>query len=413
VDTNRDAAVQASPPDHDQVQKLTRPLLEAKATLQTLMARQTEAGSDSADGSSDLLSQAYAKLRESEIRFQAIFEGAGFGVVLMEPTGRIMASNPALQEMLGYSEQELAGLTLFEVTHPDDLATSRQFLQELVTSERVRSCIEQRYIGKDHLMMWGCVSASVVRDAAGQSQFIIGMIENITERKQMEAELAEVRHRLSESQEAQRFELARELHDGPIQDLYSLGFQLKTLSESLQDEASRAHLAAIQEMLQQTTRTLRATCHELRPPTLAPFGLKIAIRSHAEHFQELHPELEMRLDLTSDGQTLPEHMRLALFRIYQQALNNAALHSGAKRVDVHFQLSMDRVVLEIKDDGHGFKRPQRWIELARKGHLGLVGAIERAEMIGGRLEIISAPGEGTTIRVVVPRPDSVSTEGQA
>lgn len=228
--------------------------------------------------------------------------------------------------------------------------------------------------------------------------------QEVRERERMQAELAEAQRRLAESREGERLHLAQELHDGPVQDLYAVSFQLGALAPRLPGEASRQPLAEVQTTLRQVIQTLRAICGELRPPTLAPFGLEVAIRSHAEGFQQAHAELQLHLDLMPDGQTLPERVRLALFRIYQQALNNVAQHARARSVRVRWAFDAQAIVLEIQDDGGGFDVPRRWIELARRGHLGLLGAAERAEAIGGRLEVLSAPGQGTVVRVVAARP---------
>jgi signal transduction histidine kinase len=135
---------------------------------------------------------------------------------------------------------------------------------------------------------------------------------------------------------------------------------------------------------------------------LAPFGLEKAIRSHAEQFAEIHPDITVVLDLMPDRQTLPERMRLALFRIYQMALTNVIRHAQASLVEVTFRFDNDSVLLSIQDDGCGFKLPKRWFEFAHQGHLGLAGAAERAEAMGGSLEVHSKPGEGTLIKVVLP-----------
>jgi PAS domain S-box-containing protein len=229
------------------------------------------------------------------------------------------------------------------------------------------------------------------------------LINDITERKQIEAELTEVRYRLTESREAERLHLAQELHDGPIQDLYSVSYRLNNLWDALPDEISRGQLVAAQATLQRMIQLLRALCGELRPPTLTPFGLEKAIRSHADQFQESHPELEMILELASDGQILGEQIRLALFRVYQEALNNIVRHAQAHHIWIRLMLADEQIILEIQDDGHGFEIPKRRVELARQGHLGLVGATERIEAIGGELSILSTPGNGTTIRATVPR----------
>jgi PAS domain S-box-containing protein len=341
-------------------------------------------------------------LERSEARFRTIFERAAIGISLVDAEGRIITSNPGLQRMLGYTEEELRGMRFTELTYPADVESNASLFQDLMAGELDYYRIEKRYVHKDGHIVWGHLTASAVRDAEGKPQFGIGMVKDITERKRMEAELAELQHRLIESREAERLYLAQELHDGPLQVLIGATYQLGELGDVLPDEQSLGQMVAAQASLQRVIRMLRTAAGQLRPPALAPFGLARAIRSHAEEFRQEHPELDIQLDLTSDNQTLPEQMRLALFRIYQQALQNVVRHARAGRVQIRFELNMGLVILEIQDDGRGFIVPGRWIELARQGHLGLVGMSERAEAIGGRLELRSAPGEGTLIRVVAP-----------
>lgn len=353
--------------------------------------------------------QAEDALRESEARFRAIFEGSAIGVSLTDLEMQVVESNPAFRNMLGYSRKELHKMPFTQFTHPDDVETNVNLYQKLVEGKRDQFQLEKRYLHKDGHTVWGNVTVSLVRGSEDEPRFTIAIIEDITERKQIEAELAEVQRRLIESREAERLHLAQELHDGPLQDLHGTFFRLGELEKILPNEASLGQMAATQATLQQVIQTLRTICGELRPPTLAPFGLEKAIRSHVENFQKLYPDLNIQLDLASDGQTLSEQTRLALFRIYQQALNNVGRHADAKQATIRFKLEPEQVFLEIQDDGCGFKMPRRRVELARQGHLGLIGAAERAEAAGGQLKIISAPGEGTRIQVSVPHLNTSTT----
>jgi PAS domain S-box-containing protein len=346
--------------------------------------------------------QAQKAWEESEQRFRTVFEQGAIGISLVNVEGRVIDSNPALQQMLGYTAEELRGMLYSDFTHPSDVKVSSQLYQGLMAGRHDSHRLEKRYLRKDGRTIWGHLTASVIRNSNGEAQFVIGMIKDITERKQMEAELAEVQHRLIESRETERIYLAQELHDGPLQVLYSVSYHLRDLGDVLPDEVSMGRMVAAQALLQQVIRMLRTITGELRPPALAPFGLEKAIRSHAEGFRDAHPELEVQLDLMPDEQRLPEQTRLALFRIYQQALSNVVRHAQASHVSIRFRLDSDAIILEVEDDGRGFEVPERWIDLAREGHLGLVGTAERAEAIGGSLEIRSAPAEGTLIRVTLP-----------
>lgn len=343
-------------------------------------------------------------LRASEARFRAIFEAAAIGMAGLDLQQRILIFNPRLQEILGYPAGELQGLDLAGLCHPDDRENFRRLYGRLIAANRDYYQAELRFTRRDGGALWGNLTVSLVRNKDGQPLFTIGMLEDITPRKQMEAELAEVQHRLLASREGERVQLAQEIHDVPMQDLYAVLFGLNEFEEAA---AERPELAASLEEtrsgLQQVIQTLRSICGELRPPTLAPFGLAGAILEHIEGFRQKYPGIRVELDIRYDGKSLNEVERLNLFRIYQQALTNVARHSGAKNVAIHLSREAGRVSLEVADDGCGFEVPERWVRLAREGHLGLVGSVERAEMIGGRLEVVSAPGRGTRVRVSIPQ----------
>lgn len=226
--------------------------------------------------------------------------------------------------------------------------------------------------------------------------------EEILERQRIEAELAEVQRRLIDNVEVQRLELAQEIHDGPIQDLYAINMQMDILRTSMVEKEQKELIVAANEKLKQVVHSLRTISGELRPPTLAPFGLEKAIRSHAQQIQAAQPDLEIYLDLTPDKKLIEERIRLALYRIYQSAFANVLRHAQASRVEIRLILNGEKVVLEIQDNGCGFDVPSRWLGFARKGHLGLLGASERAEAVDGKLEITSSPGKGTLVRVTAP-----------
>ena len=165
------------------------------------------------------------------------------------------------------------------------------------------------------------------------------------------------------------------------------------------------------DLVQEVIQKLRIICGDLRPPALAPFGLERAIRSHAEQFAETHPTLAVSLTLTPDGQRLPDAMRLALYRIYQESMNNIVKHAQAQNVHVRLDLDAETVMLEIQHDGRGFVLPERWIELGRQAHYGLLGIAERVDALDGRLDVTSAPEQGTMVRVTAPCPLEAALSG--
>ncbi|MHA2493954.1 MAG: PAS domain S-box protein [Candidatus Hodarchaeales archaeon] len=135
--------------------------------------------------------QTEAALRESEERFRVIFQNAAIGMATGDMMGRVMQSNRALQRLIGYSEDELHGMNFAEFTHPDSVQKEIHLYEELMAGKRDQYQLEKRYIRKDGQLIWVRVTASLVRDEQGNPLFPIGMIEDITIRKQAEAALQE------------------------------------------------------------------------------------------------------------------------------------------------------------------------------------------------------------------------------
>lgn len=213
----------------------------------------------------------------------------------------------------------------------------------------------------------------------------------------------DVKNLLIESRERERLRLAQELHDVPIQDLYGLIYQLDDLRDALKDSQGEKIVDECDQTLHRTVNSLRTICRELRPPSLSPFGLEVAIRDHMEKFVDQNPDINVHLDLMSDKQVLSDSLRLSMFRIYQQAIHNVARHAQAMEVHIRFRWDEEMILLEIEDNGEGFEVPKNWVELVRAEHFGLLGIAERVESIRGKLEILSALGAGTLVRAIVPR----------
>jgi PAS domain S-box-containing protein len=352
-------------------------------------------------------------LRASEARFRTIFEGSAMGIAILDLNGNVLIGNPAMQNILGYSWEEINILTLDKVTHSSDRATHRAMFQELAEGKRELFRHEGRFSKKDGGVIWGNWTVSLVCDSENKPLYAISMIEDITYRKRMQSELLEVQRQLDAGREQERLRLAQELHDDPLQELYGIIYQIEAVNASVESPENQEELHGMRGSVQNVIDKLRAICGELRPPALTPFGLESAIREHADAFQSQHPEIRLHLDLAYDGQYLSEQLRLTLFRVYQQAIANVARHSQAKNATVRFKFDEQHTVLEIEDDGQGFVVPMNWVNFTRKKHLGLAGAAERAELLGGKLEIISAPGKGALVRLVAPRKFSREPDDEA
>ena len=225
----------------------------------------------------------------------------------------------------------------------------------------------------------------------------------------------EIRHHLAEGREAERIRLARDLHDGPVQDLHALRMRLSILARQAAGKGKLSQApttigagddasGTIEEMvgeMQRVIRDLRGISENLRPPSLGPFGLAAALQAFAERYQRTYPSIRVDLDIEQDGQELEQPVRLALFRIAQEAMNNAAKHADPQTVAVMLRLSDDEVVLSVADDGCGYHAPDDFRQLGEGGHYGLLGMSERAESFGAELHIESHPDDDKPTRVEV------------
>ena len=217
-----------------------------------------------------------------------------------------------------------------------------------------------------------------------------------SERKRADA--LEVARRLAEVREAERLRLARELHDGTMQHIYRAGHDLDRLAETAGLEAVSVARAGLDE----AATDLRAVLTDIRPPHVGTLGAGPAIQAAATQFGRTYPDLEVETDLEATGRRWPIPVQHAAVRIAQEALSNAGRHAAARHVVISLTERDGAGVLEVADDGTGFDIHLREVDHVRDGHFGLAGLRERAEALGGHLEIESAPGQGTTIRARLP-----------
>ena len=344
----------------------------------------------------------------SQERFRSIFESTTFGIKVLDLDGNILQTNSSFQRMIGYTESELFGRHFQDFIYPDDINRASKLFHGLKISGIPFFRFEHRARHKDGTIVWVKTIFSVVRSGGGDDgpAFMVGIVENITEQKRIEMEMTELSSRLQSSMELERLRLAQELHDNPMQALYSAIYRIEEL-RAMADPQLKEALEKVNNDVKMVLQGLRATAKELRPPTIFNFGLENAIRSHTDDFEEKHPDIKISLSLAHDRQLLPEKVRLALFRVFQQSLTNVLRHAEATEVKVRFSFDAEEARLEISDNGKGFEVPHNWIEFVRQGHYGLAGASERVSTLGGTLKVESRPGNSTIVRVVIPWKESI------
>lgn len=222
---------------------------------------------------------------------------------------------------------------------------------------------------------------------------------------EFEAELAAARERdemrnkaiadILEAQERERHRISAELHDSLGQTLTSILLGLKVANDATTDPEISDLLATLRTQVADTTKQIQRISRDLRPSTLDDMGLSDSIeRLVAESNRVTDAVITCTIKL--GPARLDPVIETVVYRVAQEALNNALKHAGADRIEISLEAT-DDVVLEVADNGQGFSTEPK----GRKG-LGLTGMRERAALVGGGLEISSPPGTGSTVRLVVP-----------
>lgn len=204
--------------------------------------------------------------------------------------------------------------------------------------------------------------------------------------------------RVVEAQELERGRLARELHDETGQALTSILLGLKGFEEQLEGEDARAAAGALRELVVTTLQDVRRLAVELRPAALDDFGLVAALERLAESFGS-QTGIVVQLESTLEGDRLPTDVETALYRLVQESLTNVVKHARARRVSILLTRRGATVAVVIEDDGRGFDPAA-----VRDDAVGLLGMRERVALLGGRLDLETREGGGTTVAVEVPLP---------
>ena len=336
---------------------------------------------------------------------KAIEESIPAGIFGIDLQGRQIYVNRGFCEMVGWRADELLNFTYPFVFWPRDkidrFAANFNSLTGFILSSEG---IELPFMRRNGEQFWGLVAGTELKDSQGQPIGYLMSVADISAQKRAEDAMRELSSRLVNRQESERKFVAQELHDGIGGKLtaikYSIEkiineFQLKTdpLKTPLQDI-----LSIIQDTIEETQRIYR----NLHPAILDDLGLKAALHSLCREFMEVYDDICIDTHFDVPENRIQDPLKILIYRILQEALNNVAKHSRADRVQVSLRLVENKVDLVVKDNGKGFDLAAEKTPDSQKRGLGLENIKERTIIFGGELEIQTAAGQGTIIRVSWP-----------
>lgn len=349
-------------------------------------------------------------LAESEERFRHMIQDLQVGVILQDEEGKVEMVNHLAAELLGGSEEKLKGKFFLDIipTAVDEQGNpvaphDRPVARVIKTGKPVRGIVLGIFMEHSSEQKWMMVDVNPIFNEEGKLFHIITSLTDITQRKKLENKLRfeEIYHQrllaqaTIDGQEKERREIGKELHD-------NIGQQLTTTKLYL-DLAKSTVNAESQEMVGLALRSVSDVINEIRdisrslmPPTLGDLGLVESISDLIETLARTQT-LEIKLDDSRFNEAkVPDNQKLMLFRIIQEQLNNVVKHARAQQVEITLENNASAIFLKFADDGIGFD-----LARVRKG-LGLANIQNRVELFAGRVEIITAEGQGCIIKVTVP-----------
>jgi len=349
-------------------------------------------------------------LEGADARLAGLLDSAMDAIITVDSEQNILLYNKAAERIFGWPTSEMLGQPLTRLIPQRHRAAHggqvRRFGQTGITSRRMG----------DGTVLYGCrasgeefpLEASISQLDTAQGKLYTVILRDVTERVRAGEELSAFASAAHAIRESEKTRIARELHDELAQSLTAIKMDATWIREAMPREADavRAKLDDMLGLLDTTVAATRRIASDLRPLLLDDLGLVPAIEWLTHNFSQRHG-VPCRLSLDEEVE-LGEPYATAVFRIVQESLVNVAKHAGASRVDVRIERTDAGVILEVADDGAGFV-----LDAPRKtSSLGLMGLRERARLLQGTVEIDTAPGRGTRIRVAIPVPEAADESAE-
>jgi PAS domain S-box-containing protein len=354
--------------------------------------------------------QAQKELYEAELRYRTMADFAYDWEYWLGPEKDLLYVSPSCERITGYKLEEFFirdQTWLIKIVHPEDREVVEAHLTEEFESDGAHH-IDFRIISQTGETRWISHYCQPVFSPDGEWLGRRASNRDITDRKNTEEALRkseeQLRHlsaQLLEVQENERKRIAGELHDSIGQSLTAIKFGLENaLSRIHQGEAkvSSESLEALIPVVQQASKEVRQIHTNLRPSLLDDLGVVLTISWFCREFEKLYSGIRIEKAIHLDEKGMPERLKIVVFRILQEALNNVAKHGGADLVTVSLRETDGQIELAIEDNGRGFDVKDVSSVRTPKEGFGLTSMKERTELSGGAFAIESTPGAGTVVR---------------
>jgi PAS domain S-box-containing protein len=347
------------------------------------------------------LKHAERALRKSEAQYRALVESCPDPVVMIDLQGKtVFASQRAVEQHRVVDADALIGRSAAEFVAESDRDKYRESIGRLI-EDGVHRNVEYTFLRDDGSKFEAEVSSSVIWDAAGRPEAMMAVYRDISDRKRAEEALREEQEslrRLLQASDRERELITYDIHDGVAQQLLGALLHLEAVSKRESDLAEdvKGQFDAGLGALRRASAEARSLMNRMRTPVLQRFGIRPAIADFIDQFTDRPDAPEIIYRCEADFGRLEPVLENTIFRVAQEAITNACVHSNADLVRVSLTQQNEEVTMEVQDDGIGFDVAEK------KNRFGLHGIRERVRLLGKALAIESEPGRGTCIRATFP-----------
>lgn len=328
------------------------------------------------------------KAQMNEIRFRSLIEKGTDIIVVVGNEGHIAYTSPSIEHYFGITDAENLGKNAFDYIHPEDLPRLAETFMEVLNSPGKPTFVQARAQSKDGRHIW---VEGIVTNLLGVEGVngVVCNFRDVTERKEIEKKIMQAS---IDAQELQREEIGRELHDNVNQILTTARLYLDCIHEAPAGKESIIRRSS--EIITTAIEEIRKLSHSMTQSFHREIGLKLSIEDVLENIRQLPEGIQVSFDFFLPGEPLlDDKLKMTIFRIVQEQLNNVLKHAGATTVEVSIREEGPLITLCISDNGRGF---DPWKK--REG-IGINNIINRAELYNGQATIASAPGKGCILSV--------------
>ncbi len=354
------------------------------------------------DMQNDELRKAQAEIELSRAKYVDLYDFAPVGYFTLTATGRIEEASLTGARLLGVERTNLVNRDFRRFIAPEFMSLFESHLLVVLASDSVQKC-ELKLIKKDDIPFYASLKSLSVKSGDGSPSPIRSAMSDITEQKRAETALRESEERcrylssqLLVAQEAERRRIAGDIHDTIGHGLVNMKHLIEPWLTRIRKEGPETEVKRLEvftSILDKTTAEVKRMQQNLRPSLLEDLGLLVTIGWLCREFGEAHPGIRVDQNIDIEEKEVPVSLKVVIFRILQEALNNVAKHGKATFVRLSLNKASKEIELTLSDNGQGFD-----VKKARHG-LGLASMRERAELSNGVFSIESVKEKGTALRV--------------